>query len=101
MSVLGNSNRPASTSAERDDGAFGEHAWLLQPGYWAVRTYRFGRWTMVAPRLVRPIVHGLYFAAYSTVRLATGIDIPRSAQIGPNLMIHHFGGIIILSLIHI
>jgi serine O-acetyltransferase len=37
----------------------------------------------------------LYFAAYSVVRLITGIDIPRTVEIGPGLLIHHFGGITI------
>lgn len=67
----------------------------MQPSYWAVGVYRFGRWTKTASRLVRPVVHGLYFAAYSLIRLVTGIDIPRSAVIGPGLLIHHFGGIIV------
>lgn len=57
--------------------------------------YRFGTWTKGAPHLLRPAFHGAYFIAYSLVRVVTGIDIPRSAVIGPGLMIHHFGGIII------
>ncbi|WP_280522072.1 serine O-acetyltransferase [Agreia bicolorata] len=37
----------------------------------------------------------MYFVSYLFVRSATGIDIPRSVKIGPGLMIHHFGGVII------
>ena len=78
-----------------DKALYGPHPWLLQPALWAVATYRFGRWTIHAPRSIRKVVHALYFCAYSFVRLATGIDIPRSARFGPGLLIHHFGGIIV------
>ena len=74
---------------------FGRGAWLIQPAFLAVSVYRFGRWTIRAPRLVRPAMHAIYFVAYSVVRLATGIDIPRGSRFGPGLLIHHFGGIII------
>lgn len=78
-----------------DKSVYGQKAWLLQPSYWAVGVYRFGRWTRTAPAGMRAAAHVAYFAAYSVIRLATGIDIPRGARIGPGLMIHHFGGIII------
>lgn len=57
--------------------------------------YRFGRFSRKAPLVVRFPMHALYFVAYSFTRLATGIDIPRSVEIGPGFMIHHFGGITI------
>lgn len=78
-----------------DVTGYGEKAWLLQPSYWAVGIYRFGRWTRTAPAGIKAIAHVAYFAAYSVIRLATGIDIPRRARVGPGLLIHHFGGIII------
>jgi serine O-acetyltransferase len=78
-----------------DRRRYGPKAWLLQPSLWAVSVYRFGRWTRMAPLPFRAPAHALYFAAYSVVRLLTGIDIPRSVSIGRGLMIHHFGGIIV------
>lgn len=78
-----------------DRERYGKQAWLIQPSYWAVAAFRFGRWTLTAPALLRPGLHGVYFVAYSISRLLTGIDIPRSVEIGPGLMIHHFGGVII------
>jgi serine O-acetyltransferase len=78
-----------------DRALYGKHALVLQPAYWAVAVYRFGRWTRSAPVMIKPLAHFAYFFAYSIVRLATGIDIPRGAQFGPGLLIHHFGGIII------
>lgn len=68
---------------------------LVQPALWAIGIYRFGRWTLDCEPLVRKPAHAAYFVLYSAVRLLTGIDIPRSVIIGPGLMIHHFGGIIV------
>lgn len=78
-----------------DRSRYGARAWLVQPSYWTVAVYRFGRWTLRRKGLIGILTHGLYFIAYSFVRLATGIDVPRSVEIGPGLLIHHFGGIII------
>lgn len=83
----------AALRAER--ALYGKHPWLLQPSYWAVRVYRFGRSTVGRKSSTARVQHAIYFVLYSLVRLATGIDIPRSADIGPRLMIHHFGGVII------
>lgn len=83
----------ASLRAER--ALYGKHPWLLQPSYWAIRVYRFGRSTVGRRSPASKVQHLIYFVLYSLVRLATGIDIPRSADIGPRLMIHHFGGVII------
>jgi serine O-acetyltransferase len=83
------------TNWRSDKERYGRLGWLLQPSYWAVATYRFGQWTKSAPTPIRFLAHALYFFAYSIVRLLTGIDLPRSSSIGPGLMIHHYGGVII------
>lgn len=85
--------KPGAWSIDRD--RYGKQAWITQPSYWAVAVYRFGQWTKRARSPMTPVFHALYFAAYSVVRLVTGIDIPRGAEVGPGLLIHHFGGIII------
>lgn len=77
-----------------DRSRYGRLAMLDQPALWAIAVYRFGRWTAHA-RFGKAALRGVYFFLYSVVRLMTGIDIPRSARIGPGLLIHHFGGIII------
>jgi serine O-acetyltransferase len=78
-----------------DRPRYGPHPFLLQPAIWAVAVYRFGRYTLTAPLPLRPPLHALYFFLYSVTRLITGIDIPRGTRIGPGLLIHHFGGIIL------
>ncbi|OUE31567.1 Serine acetyltransferase [Clavibacter michiganensis] len=78
-----------------DRARYGRNAWLLQPSFWAVSVYRFGRWTRTCSRVVRFPAHGLYLVLYSVVRLLTGIDIPRTVEIGPGIMIHHFGTVIV------
>ena len=71
------------------------HSWLLQPSLWAICVYRFGRWARTPAKVFQPGLTGVYFVMYSVIRLLTGIDIPRSVSIGPGLMIHHFGGVIV------
>lgn len=83
----------AQTYWREDVRRYPKHSLFLQPGLWAIGVYRFGRWARTLPAALRPVGTALYFAAYTWVRLATGIDIPRSVTIGPGLMIHHFGGI--------
>ncbi len=73
----------------------GRKALIDQPALWAIGVYRFGVWARRGPRWARRVLSAPYFISYSLVRLLTGIDIPRSARIGPGLLIHHFGGIII------
>jgi serine O-acetyltransferase len=37
----------------------------------------------------------VYSILYASIRLITGVDIPRSVSVGPGLRIWHFGGIVI------
>jgi serine O-acetyltransferase len=78
-----------------DRARYGRGAWFLQPSLWAVAVYRYGRWSRTCSRAVRLPAQALYFGLYSVVRLVTGIDIPRSVEIGPGIMIHHFGTVIV------
>ena len=88
-------NAPEAGYWREDRHRYGRGSWLVQPSFWAVMVYRFGRWTKNAPAPIRACTHAIYFLAYSYVRVVTGIDIPRGASFGPGLLIHHFGGIIV------
>jgi serine O-acetyltransferase len=66
---------------------------LCAPGFHAVLVYRFGRWALGQPALVRVPLGVLYQLLHLAVRICWGIEIPRAAQIGPGLYIGHFGGI--------
>ena len=62
---------------------------VTAPGFQAILGYRITRWLME---------HRVPLIGLLTQRLVevwTGISIPPAAQIGPGLLIHHFGGIII------
>src|SRR5207248_8297066 len=63
------------------------------PGFHAVVVYRFGRWALGLPSLVRVPLGVLYQLLYLVIRICWGIEIPRAAQIGPGLYVGHFGGI--------
>lgn len=71
---------------------------LGSPGVHAVVVYRFGQWARSQPILVRCLLDPLYWASSVLVRIAWGIQLPRSARIGPGLYLGHFGGITISGL---
>lgn len=67
---------------------------LREQSIWAVWVYRFGR------RLDRNssyptawILSKIYWLLFRVVETITGISLPKSADIGPGLRIHHFGNI--------
>jgi serine O-acetyltransferase len=68
---------------------------FAEPGLQAVFVYRFGRWTLGLPALLRVPLSLPYFALSLAMRVLWGIELPRSAQVGPGLYIGHFGGIIV------
>jgi serine O-acetyltransferase len=61
---------------------------LCAPGTQAVVVYRFGRYS-----LGHPLLSLAYYPLYFLVRVLWGIEVPRTAEIGPGLYIGHFGGI--------
>ncbi len=62
---------------------------LCQPGFQAVAGYRFTRWLM---KNHIPVIGAI---VQRLVEVWTGISIPPETVIGPGLLIHHFGGIVI------
>lgn len=72
------------------------NSWFREPSLWAIAVYRFGRRNdRRRPGPVRWLLDRWYSVAYGFVQLVTGISIPRSAEIGPGLRIHHFGGVVV------
>jgi serine O-acetyltransferase len=65
-------------------------------GFWALVTYRFGRWryTLRIPP-VRMFFSLLYKILYKYTQIVTGIELPCEVTIGKNFRIDHFGGIVI------
>lgn len=69
--------------------------WTSQ-GFWAMVVYRFGRWRYrVRPALLRRCFSLLYHILYKWIQITTGIELPCEADVGRDLIIDHFGGIII------
>lgn len=63
---------------------------------WAIRLYRFGRRVdRRSPGLQKRLLTKLYWLLFRLVETATGISLPKEAEIGPGLKIWHFGGIFI------
>jgi serine O-acetyltransferase len=65
------------------------------PGVQAVAVYRFGQWLAPRPAILRVFLEPFYLLGQFLVHALWGIEIPRSARIGPGLYIGHFGGITI------
>ena len=66
---------------------------LCAPGFHAVLVYRFGRWALGQPALVRVLLGIVYQFLYLLVRVCWGIEISRAASIGSGLYVGHLGGI--------
>jgi len=68
---------------------------LANPGMQAIIVHRFGSWQIRLPPLLRWPLEPLYCIAYLLIQCLWGIQLPRTAKIGPGLHIGHFGGIIV------
>lgn len=65
-------------------------------GFWALLTYRFGRWRYgVRPAPFRKALSFFYKILFKLTQVMTGIELPCEAEIGRNFRIDHFGDIII------
>lgn len=65
------------------------------PGVHAVIVFRFGQWLLKRHIMVRICLDPLYLILNSLIQTMWGIELPRTAKIGPGLYIGHFGGITI------
>src|SRR6187431_566460 len=61
------------------------------PAAWAVLGYRFRRWVQIAslPRPVRDALKLPSALADVAIKVATNIELPAGAEIGPGLLIAH------------
>ena len=63
---------------------------------WAVGIFRFGKWAQaIRFSPLRKVFLVVYFLLYKTSEILSGIRISINSEIGPGLVIHNFGGIII------
>jgi serine O-acetyltransferase len=68
---------------------------MRSPGVHAVTAFRFGQWSARRARAFRLALDPIYFVLNFLVQVLWGIELPRSASVGPGLYIGHFGGITI------
>lgn len=67
------------------------------PGVHAVVVLRFGQWSRRRCLPLRILFDPLYAILDFFIKVLWGIEIPRTAQIGPGLYIGHYGGITVSS----
>jgi serine O-acetyltransferase len=72
---------------------------LFSPGTWAVIGYRYRRWvyTRRLPRPVRLVLNATSVLVQVVTEVATNIQLPCSADIGPGLCIPHSGYVVVAS----
>jgi serine O-acetyltransferase len=69
--------------------------WLTEPAVWALTSYRFGRWALTLPRGPREAMSLVYAVLRLATRVASNVDIPRNARVGPGLKIFHTGPVVV------
>ncbi len=74
---------------------------LIDPGVWAVATYRVGRALLSLPRPMRAPLILVHRPVEMAVQLITGVKLPLSAEIGGGLFLAHTGGIAVSPEAHI
>lgn len=63
---------------------------------WAIAIFRFGKWAQRCPVVaVRKLLLVVYFILYKLSEAISGIRISGESEIGPGLVIHNFGGVLI------
>ncbi|MCE5198287.1 MAG: serine O-acetyltransferase [Armatimonadota bacterium] len=70
---------------------------LTVQGAWAILEYRYSYWMhhCCRNRPLRMVLKAFGFFWHKSVQIATGISIDPNAEIGPEFLISHFGGIFI------
>lgn len=69
---------------------------FFEMSVWAVGIFRFGKWAQrrtFTP--VRKLLLAVYFVLYKTSEALSGIRISIYSEIGPGLVVHNFGGVIV------
>jgi serine O-acetyltransferase len=85
-----------------DLARYGPKPFKREWSVYAIRVYRFGRRVQNRPPgLVRKVLMKIYWLRFRLIELLTGISLPVGAEIGPGLMIYHFGNIFINSKVKI
>ncbi|GBL46833.1 serine acetyltransferase [Sulfuriferula multivorans] len=68
---------------------------MRAPGIHAVTVLRFGQWAAKQVMPLRWLLTPIYMVLNELIKILWGIDIPRSARIGPGFYIGHFSGIFV------
>jgi len=83
---------------EADKARYPRKAFFREQSIWAIWVYRYGRRVdRRKPGLIRWFGTRWYWLMYRVVETLTGITLPKDAEVGPGLRIHHMGPIVVHS----
>lgn len=69
---------------------------IFEMSLWAIAIFRFAKWAQRIPIFpIRFLFLLVYFFLYKFSEAFTGIRISAESEIGPGLVIHNFGGVLI------
>jgi serine O-acetyltransferase len=85
----------ALSDFREDRRRYSRTAWLTHRALWAVAAYRFARAADGLPGLPRLLAKALSVPITLAARIASNIEIPTSARIGPGLYFPHAGPVVI------
>jgi serine O-acetyltransferase len=69
---------------------------FFEMSLWAIGIFRFGKWAHTFRfRVIRWPLMMLYFFLYKVSQALSGISISLTSEIGPGLVVHNYGGVII------
>jgi serine O-acetyltransferase len=78
-----------------DRARYSRTAWLTERSIWAVAAYRLAKASVAISFPLGPVLRAVSVPLTLLARIATNIEIPTSATIGPGLLIRHAGPIVI------
>lgn len=69
---------------------------FFEMSLWAIGIFRFGKWVQrLRIAIVRWPLMAIYFILYKISQAISGIRISLESEIGPGLVIHNFGGVVV------
>jgi serine O-acetyltransferase len=85
----------ARTAFRADLARYGAHPFLREWSVYAVGVYRFGQWNDGRRGISARVLDRVYWLGHRLAIAVTHVELPKEAQVGPGLRIHHSGPVVV------